>query len=182
MYHDPLFLDTYRYAMTDLRMDVPTLLGCAQKQRHFGPGRLLVLTATRSGRMLSLSNCELDGCPDCVLAACLEVLEEEQPALVAAIGDIGSGCLEDCPRCRFEAAYNQAEEIGAQLFDWIDCDETRIRSLRLACGGRYGDLPELIRPRRWTPDAVIPTDVSMPDVFDDAVGDPAWSAPVSRRA
>ena len=167
------FLETYRYAGTDLRMDVPTVLGIARHQRHFGPGRLLVLAATRTARILSLSHCVLDDCPDCVLAACLQIIKDDEPALITAIGDPGTGRLDDCPQCRFEAAYDQAEKIGAQLFDWIDCDETIIRSLRLLCGGWYGDLDKLIRPRRWTPDTVTPTEVSMPD-------DKCWAVPATR--
>lgn len=166
------FVDTYDYAGLDLRMDVPTVLGFARHQRHFGPGQLLVLAATRTARILSLSHCVLDDCPDCVLAACLQLIKDEEPALITAIGDRSCGWLDACPHCRFEAAYDQAEKIGAQLFDWIDCDETSIQSLRLLCGGWYGDLDKLIRPSRWTFSTVTPTEVSMPD-------DGGWAAPAT---
>lgn len=91
------FVDTYEYAGSDLRMDVPTVLGFARHQRHFGPGQLLVLAATRTARILSLSHCVLDDCPDCVLAACLQLIKDEEPALITAIGDRSSGWLDTCP-------------------------------------------------------------------------------------
>ena len=166
-------VETYGYEGTDLRMDVPTVLGFARHQRHFGPGQLLVLAATRTARITSLSHCDLDDCPGCVLSSCLQLIKDEEPALITAIGDLGTGRLDACPCCRFEAAYDLVEEIGAQLFDWIDCDETSIQSLRLICGGRYSDLPKLVRPSRWTFSTVTPVEISMPDEL-------GWDAPATR--
>ena len=166
-------VETYGYEGTDLRMDVPTVLGFARQQRHFGPSRLLVLAATRTARITSISYTDLDDCPDCVLRTCLQIIKNEEPALITAIGDISSGWLDACPLCRFEAAYDQVADFGAQLFDWIDCDETTIRSLRLLSGGRYTDLPKLIRPSRWTYAAVTPTEIAMPDEL-------GWDAPATR--
>lgn len=127
-----IFTEAFRYAVDppDLRSEKDTW-DFALDQRAFGPRRLLVVTARRDGRVLGLAHCGRTDPPEIGLAACLDSLDDGAEAAVAycdeAVSEDPAPDLGD----RFGAARRAAAQYGVYLVDWIMCDDTVFRSLRM---------------------------------------------------
>ena len=117
-------------------------------QRQFGPRRLVVAFGDRSGRLLGLSHTERSDPPERTLAPCIVHAGSQYRAAVAV-----AYCDEpvaDAPPPpdlgdRFEHACSIARGLGVHLVDWFACDDTLVRSSRLALGrvDEWWDIPDV---------------------------------------
>jgi hypothetical protein len=148
---------------TDLRADAWSF---ALDQRVFGPRRLVVAFADRSGRFLSLAHARRTDPPEAALDACIQHLGSGAAAAVAFSDEpVVEGPPPPELALTFAVARSVAASYGVHLVDWIACDDTCFRSARLAFDpdGEWWDVPTdgragavTRRPRRrrdvgWVP-------------------------------
>lgn len=108
-------------------------LSFAFDQRAFGPRRLLVAFADRSGRFRGLAHAPRTDPPEAALPACIEHVGR---GAVAAVAFCDETVVEGPPppdlATRFASACSLAADYGVHLVDWFACDDQVIRSARLA--------------------------------------------------
>lgn len=105
----------------------------ALDQRVFGPRKLLVAFADRSGRFRGLAYTDRTDPPEDALSGCIEHLGRGAAAAVAFCDEsVSDGPPPDDLTERFERACVTAAEYGVHLVDWIACDDQLFRSSRLA--------------------------------------------------
>jgi hypothetical protein len=104
----------------------------ALDQRAFGPRQVLVVTASADGRILGLAHCERTDPPEIALRCCLATLDDGAAAAVAYSDEpVMPDPSPDLP-ARFATARAAAREHGVHLVDWLLCDDTEVRSMRLS--------------------------------------------------
>ncbi len=136
---------------TDLRKDVWSF---ALDQRAFGPRRLLVAFADERGRLLGLAHTRRTDPPETALRACIEHLGTDAAAAVAFSDEpVEEGPPPAALAVAFARARLLAGGYGIHLVDWIACDDTLMRSTRLALDpqGDWWDVPPGARGRRSRP-------------------------------
>jgi len=129
---------------TDLRNDVWSF---ALDQRAFGPRRLLVAFADRSGRLLSLAHARRTDPPEAALDACIQHLGAGAAAAVAFCDQpVEEGPPPPLLVLQFALARSVAAGHGVHLVDWIACDDALFRSTRLALDphGDWWDVPATV--------------------------------------
>ncbi|MGH8993459.1 MAG: hypothetical protein ACRDZ7_18270 [Acidimicrobiia bacterium] len=127
---------------TNLRNDSWSL---ALDQRAFGPRRLLVAFADRSGRMRSLAHALRTDPPELGLGYCIDHMGKGAEAAVAFCDEpVSGGPPPTDLGLRFALARSIAAGYGVHLVDWIACDDDTIRSTRLALepGTDWWDVPD----------------------------------------
>lgn len=126
---------------TNLRDDAWSF---ALDQRAFGPRRLVVAFANRTGRFRGLAHTERTDPPDLALRACLHRLGRGAAAAVAYSDEpVTDGPPPDDLGERFRVASDLCAMVGVHLVDWIACDDQHFRSTRLALhpGEGWWDVP-----------------------------------------
>jgi hypothetical protein len=126
---------------TNLREEAWSL---AFDQRTFGPRRLIVAFADRSGRLLSIAHAPRTDPPESALGPCIEHLGRGAAAAVALCDEpVVDGPPPHDLGIRFALARAIAAGYGIHLVDWIACDDQLIRSSRLALfpDGHWWDVP-----------------------------------------
>lgn len=119
-----------RQDRTNLRQDAWSI---ALDQRAFGPRRLVVAFASRTGRFRGLAHTERTEPPELALACCLDRMGRGASAAIAFCDEsVADGVQPDDLAERFERAASTAHEYGVHLVDWISCDDQSFRSARLA--------------------------------------------------
>lgn len=128
---------------TNLRDDVWSF---ALDQRAFGPRRLVVAFADRSGRFHGLAHTRRTDPPELALVPCIEHVGRGSAAAVAFCDE---PVLEGPPPPdlaeRLAFARSIAAPHGIHLVDWIACDDQLFRSSRLALepDGDWWDVAQL---------------------------------------
>ena len=146
---------------TDMRRDVWSF---ALDQRAFGPRRLVVAFTNRSGRLLSLAHAPRTDPLEAALAPCIEHLGGAAEAAVAFCDErVVDGPPSPLLAIQFALARSITAGYGIHLVDWIACDDSFLRSSRLAVDPHtnWWDVPKVVstgagrrRPRgeaRWVP-------------------------------
>jgi hypothetical protein len=113
-------------------------------QRVFGPRRLLVAFASRSGRFLSLAYARRTDPPELALEPCILHAGLGAPAAIAYCDEpVAMGPAPPDTARRFGRAMRIAAAHGIHLVDWFACDDENIRSFRLALhpGQPWWDIP-----------------------------------------
>ncbi len=125
------------YHVTDGRLDLSgtDFWGIALDQRAVGPGRLVVVTADPDGTVIGLAHCRRGEMPELALQYCLAVLDDGAAAAVAYSDEPVSADPPIGLCDRLDTARVAAGEFGVHLVDWVMCDDTRIRSMRLTVEG-----------------------------------------------
>jgi hypothetical protein len=126
---------------TDLREEAWSF---ALDQRVFGPRRLLVVFADRSGRFLGLAHAPRTDPPEEALGPCIEHVGLGAPAAIAYCDEpVPDGPPPPGLAGRFRRACAIAASYGVHLVDWIACDSLRFRSSRLALhpDGEWWEVP-----------------------------------------
>jgi hypothetical protein len=107
--------------------------GIALDQRAFGPARLLVAFAKRSGRLVGLAHAPRWDPPEPALDACIQHMGRGAAACIAYNDErVDEGAELDDIADRFGRASAVAARHGIHLVDWISCDDLWFRSSRLA--------------------------------------------------
>ena len=121
------------YHVTDGRLDLSgtDFWGIALDQRAVGPGRLVVVTAHPDGTVVGLAHCRRGEMPELALQYCLAALDDGAAAAVAYSDEPVSADPPIGLCDRLDTARVAAGEFGVHLVDWVMCDDTRIRSMRL---------------------------------------------------
>lgn len=115
----------------DLRKEA---LSFALDQRAFGPRKLIVAFARRSGRMTAFAYTDRTEPPHLGLTACCDHVGRGADIAIAFSDEtVGDEQVDDELHERFVAAKNACRAYGIRLYDWICCDDTLFRSLRVAC-------------------------------------------------
>jgi hypothetical protein len=110
-----------------LRKDTWSL---ALDQRVFGPGRLLVAFAKRSGLLVTIAYTRRSDPPEMALDPCIQHCGRGAAAAVALCDEAVAPPPELAPR--FALARSIAASHGNHLVDWIACDDQLFRSSRIA--------------------------------------------------
>jgi hypothetical protein len=141
-------VDAYHYAGADLDLSTDDAWSFALDQRAFGPRRFLLVTALQDGRVVGIAHCERTEPPEVALKCCLATLDDGAAAAVAYSDE--PVALDPPPDLteRLDAARVVAAEEGVHLVDWIMCDDTQMRSMRLTLEepAEWWDLPFSPRP------------------------------------
>lgn len=144
------------YHVTHGRLDLSgtDFWGIALGQRAVGPGRLVVVAAHPDGTVVGLAHCRRGEMPELALQCCLAALDDGAAAAVSysdepVTADPPIGVCD-----RLDTARAAAGELGVHQVDWVMCDDTRIRSMRLTSrtsttGGRRG--PPWATPHQGDP-------------------------------
>jgi hypothetical protein len=123
-------VEGFRCRGVDLDLSTADFWKFALDQRHFGPRRLMVVTAGSDGRMLGLAHCGQTDPPEMGLKCCLASLDDGAATAVAysdePVGLEPPADLDD----RFRMARAAADEFGVYLVDWLMCDDLDLRSMR----------------------------------------------------
>lgn len=147
MRHHTFVVDGYRCDGDTTDLDGPGLFNIALDQRVFGRHRLLVATAKRSGKLLTLTHCQMAEPIVTAFGCCLDLLSSEDAAVVVAYSDepVGKGPVSAALAQRFFEARAAASDRGLYLLDWLLCTPTDFRSLKLGLidGGEWWDVPPL---------------------------------------
>lgn len=108
-------------------------LAFALEQRYFGPRRLVVVFADRTGKFRGLSHAERGDPIEVTLAACMHRLSRRATAAVAYCDEAVSpaGPPHDLAD-RFARAVTICDGYGVRLVDWFSCDDIHVRSTRAA--------------------------------------------------
>ncbi len=127
---------------SNLRDDVWSF---ALDQRAFGPRRLVVVFADRSGRVRTIAHARRTDPPEDALDACIQHLGRGAAAAVAFCDEpVDDG--PPSPRIAIDFALRRsvAGGYGVHLVDWIACDDQLFRSSRLAAApaGEWWDVPD----------------------------------------
>jgi hypothetical protein len=105
----------------------------ALDQRAFGPRRLIVAFADRSGRLVRMACTDRTDPPELALGRCLDFSAQGAAAAVAYCDEaLAWGPQPDEVVDRFELARSIAASYGVHLIDWIACDDQLFRSSRIA--------------------------------------------------
>jgi hypothetical protein len=105
----------------------------ALDQRAFGPRRLLVAFADRTGRVLMLAHTRRLPQPEDGLAPCIELFAGTAEVAVAFCDEpVTEGPIPAPLVARWERARDITEVYGIHLVDWFSCDDDKFRSTRLA--------------------------------------------------
>lgn len=126
----------------DLRDEV---WGFALDQRTFGPRRLVVAFADRSGHLLAIAHTPRLDPPEKALGPCIELVGQGAAAAVALCDEpVDEKVAPPDLALRFVLAQCIAAAYGVFLVDWIACDDHGFRSSRIAIDpdSPWWDLPE----------------------------------------
>ena len=102
----------------------------ALDQRHFGPRRLLVVTARADRTVSGVAYCGQTDPPVMGLRCCLHTLDDGASMAVAYSDEAVTSDPPPDLEERFEAARAAAGDYGIELVDWIMCDDLLFRSMR----------------------------------------------------
>lgn len=129
----------------DDRTDLPSnAWSFALEQRIFGPRRLLVAFADRSGRFRALVHTDRTDPPELALACCVQgVCVDVEVALAFCDEEVAWGPPPPELADRFARARATCADAGVHLVDWFSCDDLLIRSSRLALdpAAAWWDIP-----------------------------------------
>lgn len=116
----------------------------ALDQRAFGPRRLVVAFADRSGRFLSLAHVRRTDPPEAGLGPCIEHLGRGAAAVAFCDEAVAAGPPPADLAVRFATARSITASHGIHLVDWFACDDELMRSSRLALQphGDWWDVPQ----------------------------------------
>jgi len=105
----------------------------ALDQRAFGPRRLLVGFADRTGRLLSLARAPRTDPVEIALAGVIDYLGHGVAAAIAWCDEpVRQGPPPPGLAARFRSARSVCSARGVHLVDWIMCDDHVFRSMRLS--------------------------------------------------
>ena len=105
----------------------------ALDQRAFGPRRLLVAFADRTGRVTTLATTRRLIDPEDGLAPCIEQCAGAAEVAAAFCDEpVTAGPIPAAMIARWERARGIAAELGIHLVDWFSCDDQTFRSTRVA--------------------------------------------------
>lgn len=117
--------------MIDLRTSCWSL---ARDQRAFGPNQLFVGFADAKCTLIGLAFTDLGDDSRTALARCLSFRCAGAEFVVAWCDETIPAATEvTSESTRFDDLRAVARRAGVGLVDWISCDSTQARSLRLAC-------------------------------------------------
>lgn len=108
----------------------------ALDQRAFGPRRLLVAVAERSGRLRGLAHARRTDPPEAALGPCIQHVGGGAAAVAFCDEPVVAGPPPPDLAERFALARSVAASYGAHLVDWFACDDQLFRSTRVALGGK----------------------------------------------
>jgi hypothetical protein len=105
----------------------------ALDQRAFGPRRLLVAFADRTGRVLMLAHTRRLRQPEDGLMPCIELVAGQAEVAAAYCDEpVTEGPIPPPLIARWERARGIAATCGIHLVDWFSCDDQTFRSTRTA--------------------------------------------------
>ena len=110
----------------------------ALDQQAFGPGRMLVATADRAGRLLAVAHTPTTDPPHLALACCLDHTLRNgiipEAAVVFNDEQVQWGSPPAELKFRFATCREQCAQFGVHLVDWFCCDPVNdlVRSARAA--------------------------------------------------
>jgi hypothetical protein len=125
------FVEGYHYTGDDLDLSGTDYWGFSLDQRTFGPRQLLVVTARSDGAVLDLAHCAQTELPELALKCCLAALDDGAAVAVAYSDEQVSADPPVGLRDRLDRARVAAREYGVHLVDWIMCDDSQVRSMRI---------------------------------------------------
>lgn len=126
---------------TNLRDDAWSF---ALDQRAFGPRRLVVAFADRSGRLRTIAHAPRSDPPENALDACIQHLGWAGAVAVAYCDEpVDDGPPPPSLALDFAMRRSLAAGYGVHLVDWISCDDQLFRSCRLATApaAEWWDVP-----------------------------------------
>ena len=146
-------VEGYQYTGDDLDLSGADFLGFALDQRAFGPRKLVVVTARCDGAVIGLAHCEQTALPELALKCCLATLDDGAAAAVAYSDEPVSADPPIDLRDRLYTARVAAREFGVHLVDWIMCDDTQMRSMRITLEdcNPWWDVPDAGPPSTTPP-------------------------------
>jgi hypothetical protein len=105
----------------------------ALDQRAFGPRRLLVGFADRTGRLLTLAHAPRTDPAEMALGPCVDHLGDGAAAAIAWCDEpVQQGPPPPELAARLRLARSVCSARGVHLVDWIMCDDEAFRSMRLS--------------------------------------------------
>jgi hypothetical protein len=116
----------------------------ALDQRAFGPRRLLVAFADRTGRLLTLAHTRRPSPPEDGLVPCIKLFGRGAEVAAAFCDEpVTEGPIPPSVIARWDRAREISAGHGIHLVDWFSCDDQLFRSTRAALepGAPWWDVP-----------------------------------------